>query len=53
MALGSIIPKKSFDETIVNPEQIEATEAHPWFIHDLVEDVIGADAELKEQTEIE
>jgi hypothetical protein len=37
-------------ETIVNPEQNEATEAHPWFINDLVEDVIGDDEELKSQT---
>lgn len=40
-------------ETIVNPEQNEATEAHPWFINDLVEDVIGDDAELKEQAGID
>jgi len=37
-------------KTIVNPEQNEATEAHHWFINDLVEDELGDDEELKSQT---
>lgn len=40
-------------ETFVNPEQNEATEAHPCFINDLVEDVLGDDAKLKEQAGID